>query len=356
MKKILFILSILINLYSYDINNTKSFEWEEAFKSELYGLAVGDTSIPKSMDFSKIDEHALNVPKEKTINIYILTRYLISVATNDWGKVRAIHRWITENIRYDTHSFFSGAIIGNRTAEQTLEARVAVCGGYANLFKAMCDKASLEVIKISGWAKGYSYLKRGLSKQTDHAWNAVKIKDKWYLFDVTWDSGYVTGRYFVKEFEDYWFATSPDEFIFTHLPENGKWQLLVNPITYEEYKVQPYIRGNFFKSGFLVSDVKRAIQNKVKYFPKMYNTKGKKASVVKAPVTYILPTQDSVTFHISCSDTDSIAVINGRDWHYLEDKTNGVFEGVITPRPGRLKVSIKGNDKRYWTFLEYYVK
>ena len=51
-------------------------------------------------------------------------------------------------------------------------------------------------------------------KDTDHAWNVIKVDNKWLLFDVTWASGYAENKngklVSTSEFEPYWFNVHPN--------------------------------------------------------------------------------------------------------------------------------------------------
>ncbi len=62
-------------------------------------------------------------------------------------KLRAIFVWITDNISYDCTSTACGA-------NEVLKNRTAVCSGYSQLFYELSDAAGLNVMKISGDAKG----------------------------------------------------------------------------------------------------------------------------------------------------------------------------------------------------------
>lgn len=94
----------------------------------------------------------------------------------------AINNYLAENVEYD-----------NDAAEQLIEEGkvkeefydsfnaygaliegVAVCEGYAEAFKILCDRAGIDCIIVTGELEGVG-----------HAWNRVKIGCKWYDVDVT---------------------------------------------------------------------------------------------------------------------------------------------------------------------------
>jgi len=49
----------------------------------------------------------------------------------------------------------------------------------------------LNIVKVSGYAKGYGYYQGKQFESTDHAWIAFQIDEQWYLMDPTWGAGYV---------------------------------------------------------------------------------------------------------------------------------------------------------------------
>jgi hypothetical protein len=52
-----------------------------------------------------------------------------------------------------------------------------------------------------------------------------------------------------KEFEPYYFFTKPEEFIYRHLPDDKRWQLLQNPISWQEFMNLPFAEPKYFQLG-----------------------------------------------------------------------------------------------------------
>ncbi len=104
-------------------------------------------------------------------------------------KVKRIHDYICENTTYvnDGTNYC-------HSAHAALKAKAAVCQGYSTLFYAMCVQAGLEVRCIPG-----------ISSNQNHLWNIVKIGNKWYNVDTTWDSQIngVSYQYFLKNDKDF---------------------------------------------------------------------------------------------------------------------------------------------------------
>lgn len=181
--------------------------------------------------FESIDQHVLNAPSTAGKSVENLAEYLAQAASNDLEKVRAFYVWISDNIAYDTKAFFSGSQ-EQYTAEEVLQRGKAVCQGYATLFKSLCDLENIHCMIIPGYSKGYGYNPNKPLDNTDHAWNAVKLNNQWYLLDVTWGSGHINEKNrFEKSFSEDFFLPDPATFVYRHLPADPMWQLLPSPVS-----------------------------------------------------------------------------------------------------------------------------
>ncbi len=132
-----------------------------------------------------------------------------------------------------------------------LKSRKGVCEGYAGLFRALAAEAGLEVVSIAGYSKGYGY-RAGmqLNGRTNHKWNAVKINHKWRFIDSTWGSGYLDNSMkFNRRLSEHYFFSPPEEFIFTHFPEDSSWQLLDTRVTREAFQNMVHLKSHFFANG-----------------------------------------------------------------------------------------------------------
>lgn len=102
---------------------------------------------------------------------------------SDYDKVRHLHNWMVDNIKYDTtykkeniHDVYGA-----------FKNKVVVCEGYARAFKYILDGLGIESVLVSGSATNSS------GETENHAWNYVKLDGKWYGIDVTWDDPVITG-------------------------------------------------------------------------------------------------------------------------------------------------------------------
>lgn len=187
--------------------------------------------------YYRLIDYVEKTPESATKDIPTLTKYLKKGAKSKKELVQLIYYWISLNIDYDVESFVNNTI-DDVSAESTFFNKKSVCSGYANLFKEFCDISKIKCEVISGYAKGYSYNGEYL-EETNHAWNAIKMYDKWELIDVTWGAGGVydlEGKLiFEKQLCVRYLLDSPEDFLLEHLPENPEWQLLEKPITKDEF-------------------------------------------------------------------------------------------------------------------------
>ncbi len=152
-------------------------------------------------------------------------------------KIEAIYRWIASNIAYDHE-------LGRKTdlqrqiytteknvVQEAIKREKALCGGFAFMFRDLCEELGIQVEVIHGFTKDYAGVKNK-ERVPHHTWNAVKIDGRWQLLDITWAIGH-GGK---NKPDDFWFLTSAYEFIYSHYPEDQKWTLLPNPISFVEFQ------------------------------------------------------------------------------------------------------------------------
>jgi hypothetical protein len=218
-----------------------------------------------SVNFSSID---WKVQTMEAPTLDSLAKELTSSYSTELEKTRAIFSWIAQHISYNTGIFnvgrgyrpakyvydpydtISSKSATEQTAERVLRRRVAVCDGYAKLFKTLCDYAGVESEVILGYGK--CFLEKDQKFRTNHTWNAVRIDSNWYLLDVTWASGYVTYlNEFVKHTDESYFLTPPQQFVLDHYPEDLRWTLLERPPTIREFHFTPFKYKSFIKYGIV---------------------------------------------------------------------------------------------------------
>ena len=212
------------------------------------------TTPQEQMDFSRIDKHACACPQKATDNVQNLAEYLASAAKNDLEKARAFFTWIVENIAYDNVAFRTKKY-PDQSAPAVLRTRKSVCAGYAQLFSGLARATDLTAEYLEGYAKGYGY-KIGMEfPSANHAWNAVKIDGQWRLLDCCWGRGVVINDDVYKfDINDFYFLCPPEFFVYTHLPEDDRWQLMAHKMTKESFEELVFAYPCFFQYGLTIKN------------------------------------------------------------------------------------------------------
>ena len=180
--------------------------------------------------------------------IQLLAEYINEKASCDYDRVKKIHDWVALNIKYDTQSYFSGRYPSQRF-ESVIKRGNAVCAGYADVFKYICDIMEIECEIVTGYARGYgsSLFKFEDVTDSNHAWNIVTIEEKKHLIDSTWNAGYVDGRTYKARYRTDYFLCDPAIFIYEHFPLSSANQLLDTPLSAEAFNALPFLRPPFFQ-------------------------------------------------------------------------------------------------------------
>ena len=92
---------------------------------------------------------------------------------DDRTKIKTIHDYIIDNTKYDVARKENGTSSYDSTkVNGVLFQGYGICSGYADTMAIFLDKMGIDNYKISS---------------ETHVWNAVKLDDKWYHLDLTWD-------------------------------------------------------------------------------------------------------------------------------------------------------------------------
>jgi hypothetical protein len=312
----------------------------------------------------RMDPRVRKVPPKLTEGVFVeperdlpaVVAALVTGVSDQFLKAKILHDWICDNIAYDAAMYFSGRITGQDYAS-VLKKKKAVCSGYTNLMNKMCELGGVRSIGIEGYSKGFGY--RGtIGPDTDHAWNAVNIGNKWYLIDVTWDAGPLERRTFIKRYSTEWLFLDSRRFLYSHLPEDEAYQFYAPALTPEDFMREAYIPGKFFQYGLSLKTEK----------PEYHNTVGEGgfafdlgASNSGAVLTNALRTPQqrdidgaawqerkggALTFEFDVPDTNEYKghIFARRDEEKIEDRIDiGTYEEDWLPRAEALFV--KGSPK-----------
>ncbi len=190
-------------------------------------------------NFDVIDKYAQSVPNSIKNDISDITHYIIKPCTTDLEKLRAIFIWIVTHISYDKAAD-SGTNSIAHDLDTILRYQKTICIGYAKLLQKMCQTAGLESEIISGYCHN-NPTSKNITDSPDHAWNAVKLNDEWYLLDATWSASLWKSKpkKKINPEVDYYFLPKAATFLETHLPAQPLWQLVSNPIDMNIFISQP---------------------------------------------------------------------------------------------------------------------
>jgi hypothetical protein len=305
--------------------------------------------------FDAIDRHALDAPAEAEASVAALAKYLATPARRDHEKARSIFRWLADRVAYDFEALRTNQLPKDVSAAGVLKNRLTVCDGYANLFVALAREAGLDAVKIHGYARGFGY-KPGEKIDTNHAWNAVKIDGAWMLLDATWGAGYLDAQKgFIKRLEDFYFLPAADALIFSHFPNDAKWQFLDPVVTKETFQPWPKVSIGLLKLGIEPKEIRTLLEDKS--FPGLVNAfdyPGTAIRVVKAPLQGKLEAGTKLHVRVEAACSDMAFVMPGSKFVFLPRK-NGAFEGTVVVPKGALRVSAKipGKGAAYWPILDY---
>ncbi len=191
---------------------------------------------------------------ELNLDMWDLTTFAEENIKDKEQLAKFFYYWIGSNIQYDDKTF-SKSINGELSIEEfwkrqeesiVYKNRKGVCAGYANLYKWFLDWADIETVVITGHIRDLRnhYVELETDDSFRHAWNAIKLNDRWILIDTTW------GTSKEEEYSEFYFDIKPEHSIITHFPEDSKWQLLKEPLTLEDFNKSQFVKPIWFMTGF----------------------------------------------------------------------------------------------------------
>ncbi len=96
--------------------------------------------------------------------------------SNRYNFIKSVHDYLADTVYYPDLNTSDYVMSAHDAYGALVEGR-AVCQGYSDAIKILCDYYNIPCVCISGTAGGGG-----------HMWNAVQMDDgKWYFIDCTWD-------------------------------------------------------------------------------------------------------------------------------------------------------------------------
>ncbi|MDR2038579.1 MAG: hypothetical protein LBQ60_11715 [Bacteroidales bacterium] len=217
----------------------------------------------------------INSSDNNTIQEFV--KFINDNFSTETDKLRATFIWIVKNFEYDVENMFAINFYSEpqEIIDAFLKNRKGICMHFAYLFNEVGNQLGIRTYIISGYTRQKDFI-----DYVPHVWCASLVDSKWYLFDPTWGSGYIQNNKLIKEVNNYYFKTLPENSIKSHMPFDFLWQFLNYPISSQEFyegrteinKEKPFfnyvdtleVYENATKIEQLISTNRRIEQNGVK--------------------------------------------------------------------------------------------
>lgn len=168
---------------------------------------------------------------------------LVKPGMSDYNKEKALHDYIVNNTQYDYQNYLKNTISDESYGVYGCLVRgYAVCDGYANAMKLLCDLSSLECMIISGKSKNGTVWE-------NHAWNLVKVDGAFYHLDVTSDDPIVKGGGNILTY--YYFNLPDNEMAFSSKWDKTKYPACTSTVS------------SYYHKNSLVAESKEAFDKAV---------------------------------------------------------------------------------------------
>lgn len=125
------------------------------------------------------NEDEIKIIDEKTDE---LLNNLITSDMDDYTKLKTIHDYIINNVKYDVErNEENSSDYSSYTAYGPLFEGYATCNGYTDLMAIFLTKLGFNNYKVATTPDEISY------SSTGHIWNALYYDNSWVHIDLTWD-------------------------------------------------------------------------------------------------------------------------------------------------------------------------
>jgi transglutaminase-like putative cysteine protease len=211
----------------------------------------------------EVDPLVRDMPDAMQTDVDAVGKYLAARFTDKKQLVKAIHDYVVLRISYDDDTLHKilkhdYANLPSQEADAVFARKTAVCAGYSKLMVALGKAAGIEIAYVTGVIRDSS---RRLSLDStgqpnlegvNHAWNAAKIDEHWYLLDATWDDPTNS------EPTTTYLFTPPKLMTYDHLPDDSAWQLRADPITLGDFVRQPLMSPSLGEYGLTLVEPTRS--------------------------------------------------------------------------------------------------
>lgn len=162
-----------------DITGINNFVdlWEWKYRSDSKSLKVYLTY--------RYTKNECFIKKKNVTDALNRARYIVSgkitADMSDYAKEKILHDYIINNTRYDYENYLNHTLSDESFEEYgCLVLGTAVCEGYSEAMKLLCDLSGIECRIVTGETENNG-------QWESHSWNIVKIDGSYYHLDVTND-------------------------------------------------------------------------------------------------------------------------------------------------------------------------
>lgn len=149
------------------------------------------------------------------VNELLKTELIFEDNDSEYEEIYKIYNYICSNVTYDNENLNDSTYTLKYSTYAALINGTAVCQGYASLLYRLMRELDLGIRVATGYGGVAS--DDTSNYYENHAWNIVRIDNKWYYADTTWDAdfsdevaaGIYTYQYFLKGTSDFDSLESP---------------------------------------------------------------------------------------------------------------------------------------------------
>jgi len=229
------------NIDYLQILNTILGDYPDIIWIDKTGLKVSSTFFgKKAVGFCKMASGKAMIKMNEELNAAV-KQFLNEINDNnirsDYNKLKYIYEYLQDTVAYDSEEFEYSCRTGSakrpesHTAYGALINGRAVCDGIAGAFSLLAQSMGIGCMVVGGTAthEGTQFM--------EHAWNIIRMEDKYYHVDVTWDLDKY--RLFNQYSYNYFCIDDKD------IGVNHRWQAQETPACTDK-KGCFYVRNNLF--------------------------------------------------------------------------------------------------------------
>jgi len=186
---------------------------------EYYWLHNYDILTYRNQE-GRIVSATINIPYNAGVNSVVMeaiaenTARQISSGYTEYEK----YKYIYDTVAWQT-TYGKAKGVDDQSITGVLIDQKAVCSGYADAFKYLCDEAGLFCIRVEGYTKESD----GSICSETHAWNMIRVDGIYYWVDVTWGDTRAENdtRLYGRTTDYYNFLCATDDtFLKDHIPSD----------------------------------------------------------------------------------------------------------------------------------------